>query len=118
MKPTIVFNSNKLTPEQQESFDKGESVSVEIISPRNEIFTLFGKGLDSLPKKQPVKLQVCTAPEPDFKLSDSDFEDVIMFGQPVVLDTDNTIVNLEMTGHYQLVIPKLPPKKILILGFY
>jgi len=122
MKPTILFDSKNLTDTQKNELKKNNKVNVDLLSPRNEMFTLFGAGLAELPEGISAKLQVCIASDPDsekdLRNQDTLFTDMVMFGQAVELDVNNTVVNLEMTGHFRLVIPKLAKNKRLVIGFY
>lgn len=122
MKPTILLNSDNLTEKQKKDFSKKGQTNVEVVSPRNEMFTMFGAGLSNLPKGVTAKLQICTAADPDSvtDVTDQDklFTDMVMFGQAVELDVNNTVVNLEMTGTFRLVIPKPAKNKKLLIGFY
>lgn len=117
MKPTILYDSKVA-----DINSKKKTVNIQITSPRDNIYTLFGKGLEHLAGKKTVKLQVCIAADPDSiedcAYIDENYVDVIMFGQHVELEPNNTLVNLDMTGHYRLVIPKHPKDKHVVIGVY
>jgi len=122
VKATILFNSKDFKKGKEKKTNKNKYSYVEITSPRNELFTLFGQGLEGLKDNEVVKLQVCCAEDPDaienIVNKDEFYSDIVMFGSPVVLDVNNTLVNLDISGKFRLAIPTPQKNKHLVIGFY
>lgn len=122
MKPSILFNSNKLTPADHDKPKKeGQDPAPKAMMQRtitvtgDRAFTLFQNGLA---KNERIPLQICVAADPD-AAKPEDFKNVFRNGELMTLSPDWNAIRLDMPGVYRLEIPHSPKRKSpLVVGMY